>query len=145
MASDPNFKKQCKLKTLEFIYRHQQNEHIKLMQALESVPQRFHKLPFQKLIHMNTPICALKEKAHEMLWHQRLIHLAPHAIRDAHKFVDGIPDLSKFSFDDLHNCPTCIKANLSKNSAGKRSLMESVTVPYQVLFVDFLIFWKGFT
>ena len=69
-----------------------------------------------------------------MLWHQRLIHLAPSSIQEAHKYVDGVPNLSKFSFDDVNLCETCIKANLRKNSAGKRSLSELVSVPYQGIF-----------
>ena len=77
---DPSFCKSCKLKKLELIYEHKQNEHIKLMEVLESVPEEFHKLPFHRWIQRNTPVHALREKAHEMLWNQRLIHLAPSSI-----------------------------------------------------------------
>ena len=107
------------------------------MQVLETVPKKFHKLPFHQWIQRNTPVNALREKAHEMSWHQRLIHLAPSSIQEAHKHVDGVPNLSKFSFDDVNLCETCIKANLRKNSTGKRSLLESVSVPYQGIFCDY--------
>ena len=72
-----------------------------------------------------------------MLWHQQLIHLSPQTLRDVHKHIDGVPNLSKFSFDDIDQCPTCIQANLRKRSAGKKSLSDSVSVPYQGLFIDF--------
>ena len=51
--------------------------------------------------------------------------------------VDDVPNLSKFSFDDINQYPTCIDANLRKNSPGKRSLSDTVTFPYMGLFVDF--------
>ena len=63
--------------------------------------------------------------------------MSPQSIQNAHKFVDGVPNLSKFSFDDIDQCPTCIDANLRKNSPGKRSLSETVTCPNQGLFIDF--------
>ena len=134
---DPSFRKRCDSKAMSLIYEHQQQEHIRLMQTLETVPKQFHKLPFHCWIHHNTPVNALTEKAHEMLWHQRLVHLSPSTIQEAHKFVDGVPNLSKFSFDDIDQCKTCLRANLRKRSAGKRSLSESVSCPYQGLFIDF--------
>ena len=71
-----------------------------------------------------------------MLWHQRLIHMSPQSIQNAHKFVDGVPNLSKFLFNDIDQCPTYIDANLRKHFPGKRSLSESVSCPYQGLFLD---------
>ena len=67
---DPSFKKLCDSKAMSLIYKHQQQEHIRLMQTLETVPEKFHTLPFHHWIHRNTPINALIEKEHEMLWHQ---------------------------------------------------------------------------
>ena len=58
-------------------------------------------------------------------------------MKSAYKYCDGIPNLSNFDFDDIKNCPTCIQANMRKNTASKRSLMESVIHPYQGLFIDF--------
>ena len=122
---------------MQLIYDHQQQEHIRLLNELESVPTHFHKLPFHSWIHHNTPVHALSKQAHEMIWHQRLIHLSPQTIKEAYNYVDGIPDLSCFNFDDVTKCPTSIKANLRKNSPTKRSLSEMVTCPYQGLFIDF--------
>ena len=57
--------------------------------------------------------------------------------QDAHKNIDGVPNLLKVSFDDINQCPTCIEANLRKNSAGKRSLSEILLCPYKGLFVEY--------
>ena len=76
---DPSFQKSFDLKTLELIYKHQQTKHIKLTAGLQTVPTKFRKLPFHRWMQRNTPLNALKEKAHEMLWHHRSIHLAPSA------------------------------------------------------------------
>ena len=134
---DKDFCRQCDLKSIQLIYDHQQQEHLKLINELYQTPVRFHNLPFHLWIVDNTPVNALTDQAHEMIWHQRLIHLSPATLQNAYKYVDGIPNLSNFKFDDVKNCPTCIKANMQKNSAGKRSLSESVTHPYQGLFIDF--------
>ena len=92
---DSEFKKSCDDKTLQLIYEYQQQEQIKLMDALKLVPKKFHSLPFHKWIHQNTPVHALTEQAHEILWHKRLIHLSLQSIQNAHNFVDGILNLSK--------------------------------------------------
>ena len=105
---DPKFKQSCDDKAMQLIYEHQQQEQVKLMDSLKSVPKQFHSLPFHKWIHQNTPVHALTEQAHEMLWHQRLIHLSPASIQNAHNFVDGIPNLSKFKFIKISKCsPKC--------------------------------------
>ena len=122
---------------LRLIYEHQQREHINLMNTLESVPSRFHQLLFHKWIQNNTPVNVLTEKAHEMIWHQHLIHLLPSTIKEAYKYVDGVPNISCFDFDDITKCTTCTKANLRKNSPTKQSLTKMVTCPYQGLFIDF--------
>ena len=122
---------------MQLIYEYQQKEHIKLMNELQQVPIEYHKLPFHKWISNNTPVHALTTQAHEMLWHQRLIHLSAATLQSVYKYCNGIPNLSNFTFDDIKNCPTCIKANMQKNSALKQSLTESVSHPYQSLFIDF--------
>lgn len=125
------------MKSIQLIYDHQQQEHLKLIDALEQTLVRFHKLPFHRWIADNIPVSALTNQAHEMILHQRLIHLSPATLQNAYKYVEGIPNLSNFSFNDVKHCPACIKANMRKNSAGKRSLSKTVSHPYQVLFVDF--------
>ena len=42
-----------------------------------------------------------------------------------------------FNFDGIKNCPIYIKANIQKNTSSTCSLMESVTCPYQVHFMNF--------
>ena len=80
----------------------------------------------------------MTEKAHQMIWQQRLIHLSPGTIQEVYKHVNGVPNLSRFEFDDISNCTTCTKANLCKNSLTRRSLTKMVTCPYQGLFIDFI-------
>ena len=63
--------------------------------------------------------------------------MAPKLIQEAHKYVDGMPKFSRFDFDDVTNCLTCIKANLKKNSPTKPSISKMVTFPYQGFFIDF--------
>ena len=72
-----------------------------------------------------------------MIWHQRLIHMFPGTIQEAYKYVDGVPNLSQFDFEDVTRRTTCTKANLRKNSPSKQSLSEMVTWQYQGLFIDF--------
>ena len=107
------------------------------MNKLQQVPLEYHSLPFHHWISNNMPIHALKTQAHEMLWHQRLIHLSPATLQSAYKYCDGILNLSNFYFDKIKNCYTCIKANMRKNAASKRSLTESIVHSYQSLFIDF--------
>ena len=45
-ADNQGFKKKCDLLSMRLIYKYQQQEHINLMSALESIPVQFHKLPF---------------------------------------------------------------------------------------------------
>ena len=71
-----------------------------------------------------------------MLWHQRLIHCGSHSLKSASLYVDGVPNLSAFNFDDVLKCPTCLKVNLTKNF-GKKSLRDSIERQYQGLFIDF--------
>ena len=139
---DKDFRQQCDLKSIQLIYDHQQQENIKLINELEQTPVRFHNLPFHLWITNNTPVNALTDQAHEMIWHQRLIHLSPATLKIVYKYVEGLPNLSNFKFDNVKNFPTCIKANMQKNSACKRSLSESVTHPYQDLFIDFVFLGK---
>ena len=134
---DEDFRRKCNLKSSQLIYEHQQQEHLKLVSVLEQTPIRFHKLLSHQWIANNTQVNALTDQAHEMIWHQRLIHLSPATLQNTHKYVEGIPNLSNFRLNDVKNCPTCIKANMRKNSAGKRSLSKTVLHPYQGLFIDF--------
>ena len=46
--------------------------------------------------------------------------------------------MSKFSFNDLTRCATCIKAKLTNNSSGHKSLRDSLPRAYQGLYIDFV-------
>ena len=113
-----------------------QEKHIELMSCLESLPKEYHLLPFHKYYAKNIPILALNKEAEAMLWHQCLIHCGSHSLQSASLYVDGVPNVSAFNFDDILKCPTCLKVNLTKNF-GKKSLRDSGERPYQGLFIDF--------
>ena len=49
--------------------------------------------------------------------------------------------MSAFNFDDILNCPTCLKTNLTKNF-GKKSLRDLIERPYSSLFIDFSFLGK---
>ena len=133
---DPKFRKKIKSQALEMIYNYQQDKHIELMSALESLPEEYHSLPFHTYLAKTIPINAINMEAEAMLWHQRLVHCGPHSMKRIHDQVDGVPDLSKFEFDAILKCPTCLKTNLTKSSAGFHSLRDTVERPYQGLFCD---------
>jgi hypothetical protein len=111
------------------------------MSILESLPGEYHKaiinLPFHEYTGASTPINALNKEAEALLWHQRHIHCGPYSLKDIHNHVDGVPNLSSFKFDDLLKCPTCLKINLTKSPAGHKSLRDTVTRPYQGLYIGF--------
>ena len=106
------------------------------MLCLESLLKEYHLLPFHKYFAKTIPISALNKEAEAMLWHQRLIHCGSHSLQSASLYIDGVPNLSAYNFDDILKCPTCLKVNLTKNF-GKKSLRDSVDRPYQGLFIDF--------
>jgi hypothetical protein len=134
LQDDPIFQADCKQKHLKLIYNHQQKQHVNLMSILESLPGEYHKaiinLPFHEYTGASTPINVLNKEAEALLWHQHLIHCGHHSLKDIHNHVDGVPNLSSFKFDDLLKCPTCLKTNLTKSSAGHKSLRDTVTHPY---------------
>jgi hypothetical protein len=137
LQDDPVFQADCKQKHLELIYNHQQKEYVKLMSILESLPEEYYEacinLPFHEYTGASTPINALFKEAEALLWHQRLIHCGPNPLKDLHNHVDDVPNLSSFKVDVLLKCPTCLKTNLTKSAAGKKSLCDTVTRPYQGL------------
>ena len=135
-AEDDEFMERVRVQSLKLVYDYLQDRHIELMSCLESLPEEYHKLPFHEYLSKTIPIAALNMEAEAMLWHQRLVHCGSHSLQDAHQYVDGIPNLSKFKFNDVLKCPTCLKTNLTKNS-GKKSLRDTVDRPYQGLFIDF--------
>ena len=62
---------------MQMVYKFQQQDHVKWIYELQKAPLEYNKLPFHEWISNNTPLHALKTKAHEILWYQMLIHLSP--------------------------------------------------------------------
>ena len=136
LAKDIEFIKSIKIQSLKLVYEYMQDKYIELMSCLESLPEDYHSLPFHEYFAKTIPIATLNKKAKAILWHQHLIHCGSHSLKSASLYVDGVPNLSAFNFDDILKCPTCLKTNLTKNFR-KKSLRDSVERPYQGLFIDF--------
>ena len=45
--------------------------------------------------------------------------------------------MNKIKFCDLKNCDTFLKFNITKSSAGHQRFCDSLTTPYQGLYIDF--------
>ena len=54
-----------------------------------------------------------------MLWHQRLIHCGSYSLKSTSLYINGVPNLSVFNFDDVLKCPTHLKTNFTKRSSNK--------------------------
>ena len=63
--------------------------------------------------------------------------MSPGTILEAHKYVNGVLNLSQFHFNDITKCNTFTKVNICKNIPTKRSFSKMVTCQYQGLFIDF--------
>ena len=82
-------------------------------------------------------IDSLSEEARSHLLYHCMIHCGEHTLKEAHKYIEGVPNMSMFSFNDLIRCATCIKSKLTKNSPGSKSLQDSLSRAYQGLYIDF--------
>ena len=107
------------------------------MEVLTHIPKSFHTLPYHVWGTEQVLIDSLSDEACSHLWHHCLIHCGEHTLKEAHKHIEGVPNMSKFSFNDLTRCATCIKSKLTKNSPGYQSLQDSLTRPYQGLYINF--------
>ena len=65
------------------------------------------------------------------------VHCGEKTLKDIHKNVNGAPNLNRIEFNDLTHCDNCLKVNITKSPAARHSLCESLTTPYQGLYVDF--------
>ena len=119
------------------VYEYQEAKFSQLVDTLHSLPSEYSKPKYLDFILQNTPVNALNKEAEALLWHQRLLHCGTHVFKYLHKKVDWVPNLSKFQFDDVFKCPTCIKSKLTKDSPGPNSLQSTVNTPYQGLYIDF--------
>lgn len=85
------------------------------MSVLDLLPKEYHTLPFHhyltKIIHIN----ALSKGVEAIIWHQHFVHYGPHYMYQARAFADGVPNPSKFDFDNVLKCSTYLKMNLTKS------------------------------
>ena len=135
--SNENFCKECDALTLKYIYQHQQEQHEELMEVLTRILQSFRTLPYHMWGTEHVLIDSLSNEAYSHIWHHHLIHCGEHTLKESHKHIEGVPNMSKFSFNDLTRCATCIKSKLTKNSPGSKSLQDSPSRMYQYLYIDF--------
>ena len=97
-------------------------QHEELIEVLTHIPQTFHTLPYHVWETEQVSIDSLFDEACGHLWHHCLIHCGEHTLMKAHRHIERIPNISKFSFNDLTRCATCIKSKLTKNCPGYQSL-----------------------
>ena len=112
---------------MQSLCEYQQQKHIESMDVLTQVPLEFHKLPFHLWDTDETVVYSITDSARELLWHQHLIHIGQHSMKNIHLHVDGFLNLLNAKFDYITKCVTCSKANLTKLPAGHTSLRESLT------------------
>lgn len=130
---DENFPNNCDTFTLKYIYQHQQKQHEELIEILINIPQTIHILPYHVWGTEQVLIYSISDEARSHLWHHRLIHCGEHTLKEAHKHI-GVPNMSKFPFNDFTRCATCIKPKITKNSPGHQNLRGSLTRPYQGIY-----------
>ena len=106
------------------------------MSCLESLLEEYHSLPFHEYFAKTILITALNKEAEAMLWHQYVIHCGSHSLKSAFLYVDRVPNLSAFNFNNILICPTCPKTNLTKK-ISKKCFCDSVERPYQGFFIGF--------
>ena len=64
----------------------------------------------------SSDVRVLTAEQQRALWHCRLGHTHSRNVADLHKFVDGVPKMSRS--DALSSCPICLKAKLHKANRG---------------------------
>jgi hypothetical protein len=77
------------------------------------------------------PIRQITREQQRVLWHQRLGHIHPRRISQAHKYADGIPIIA--NANDLEKCPICARAKLHKAARGTTTSRRA-TICFQGLF-----------
>ncbi|KAG7374842.1 reverse transcriptase RNA-dependent DNA polymerase [Nitzschia inconspicua] len=102
---------------------------------LADKPPEFRDFPFHKYITHATSVMAIRATAERLLWHQRLGHPSDHYLYHAHEHTTGVPRCRHFD-PILEQCPTCIRAKQTKESAGTHST-RTATQPFQGLSIDF--------
>ncbi|KAG7370163.1 reverse transcriptase RNA-dependent DNA polymerase [Nitzschia inconspicua] len=102
---------------------------------LADKPPEFRDFPFHQYITHATSVMAIRATAERLLWHQRLGHPSDHYLYHAHEHITGVPRFRHFD-PILEQCPTCIRAKQTKESAGTHST-RTATQPFQGLSMDF--------
>ena len=137
LAEDSEFVEQVKVQSLKLIYEYIQEKHTKLMSCLESLPEEYHSLPFYEYFAKTIPIAALNKEAEAMLWYQCLVHCGSHSLKSTSLYVDGVPNLSAFNFDDILKCPTCLKKSLPR-TLERKAFEIQLSVPTKVCLLTLL-------
>ena len=79
-------------------------------------------------------IRALSQDQQRALWHFRLGHVNERTVADLHKYVDGVPKMSRS--DALHSCALCKRTKLHKAARGP-SEDSNPTDCWQHIQIDF--------
>jgi hypothetical protein len=69
-----------------------------------------------------------------ILWHQRLGHIHPRRISQAHKYANGIPAIANAS--ELEKCPICARAKLHKAARSATTSRRAMQC-FQGISIDF--------
>jgi hypothetical protein len=80
------------------------------------------------------PIRQITREQQRILWHQRLGHIHPRRISQAHKYADGIPAIA--NANDLEKCPICARAKLHKAARSDKNSRRA-TQCFQGISIDF--------
>jgi hypothetical protein len=80
------------------------------------------------------PIRQITREQQRILWHQRLGHIHPRRIAQAHKYADGVPIIANAT--DLEKCPICARAKLHKAARGNQNSRRATTC-FQGILIDF--------
>ena len=63
------------------------------MEVLTHVPQIFHTLSYHVWGTEQVSIDSFSDEAHSHLWHHCLIHCGEHTLKEAHKHIEGVPNI----------------------------------------------------
>ena len=64
------------------------------MNVITQVPPEFYTFPFHLWDTDVAVVNSITDSVREMLWHQHLIHIDQHSMKNIHLHVDGLPNLS---------------------------------------------------
>ncbi|KAG7341208.1 hypothetical protein IV203_023159 [Nitzschia inconspicua] len=88
---------------------------------LDEKPPEFRDFPFHRYILHATSVMAIRATAERLLWHKRLGCPSDHSLYHADEHITGVPRFRHFD-PILEQCPTCIRAKQTKESADFNGL-----------------------